>query len=67
MTNGNRDWATSLGSLVRLFWLLFQRLVFLGGFVLIVVGVAEYDRRLGTILAGLIVVGMMWPRPDGRK
>jgi hypothetical protein len=67
MTQGGRDWASRLGALVRLLWLVFLRLVFIGGWVLVVIGIGQFDRRLGTILGGLIVVGLMWPRSDGRK
>lgn len=67
MAERNRDWASSFGSAVRLLWLIFCRFLFVGGFALVVVGVGEFDRRIATILAGLIVVGLMWPRPDRRK
>lgn len=67
MAKGNGDWASGLGSVVRLIWLLLRALLFLGGIFFVLYGIWLYDPRPAYIGGGLILLFFYRPRPDRRK
>lgn len=68
MADGKRDWATNLGAAIRVLWVLFQNLIWLGGLGLVGLGLWMFDERLACIVVGFFISIFTWPaRPVRRK
>lgn len=66
MAKGKRDWASGLGSAVRLSWFLLKALLFISGCFLVLYGIWLYDPRPAYIGGGLILIFFYRPRPERR-